>query len=31
VGLSFTGSAFSERALIGMASAFERLMENRED
>jgi amidase len=28
VGLSFTGSAFSERALIDMASAFERLMED---
>jgi amidase len=29
VGLSFTGSAFSERALIGMAAIFEQLMENR--
>jgi len=28
VGLSFTGSAFSERALIDMASVFERLMKN---
>jgi len=31
VGLSFTGSAFSERALIDMASAFERLMKSRGD
>jgi amidase len=31
VGLSFTGSAFSERALIDMALTFERLMDNREN
>ncbi len=31
VGLSFTGAALSERALIEMASAFERLMEEREN
>jgi amidase len=31
VGLSFTGAAFSERALIDMASVFERLMNSRGD
>jgi amidase len=31
IGLSFSGTAFSERALIDMASIFERLMTNREE